>query len=218
MKKQKETAKLDPNAGKSLTHNPFGSLAKKPLALSLPNRPVIVPIPIVKPPPAPPSKVRLRHESAGRSGKVVTRITGLPQGNLDAIASRLKQALGCGASVENCDVLLQGSLLERATQWLDKAGDLRAMTQERNAPVSPSPVTPAANKPAPIAPSNLSGMRRGGVRRGLRVAIVLKADQGTGKLTEGVVRDLLTSADYHPRGIKVRLESGDVGRVQVILG
>ncbi|MGC4065193.1 MAG: YwbE family protein [Polyangiaceae bacterium] len=64
----------------------------------------------------------------------------------------------------------------------------------------------------------MSGNRRADIRRGMRVAIVLKADQGTSKLTEGIVRDLLTSADYHPRGIKVRLESGQIGRVQVILG
>jgi uncharacterized repeat protein (TIGR03833 family) len=48
------------------------------------------------------------------------------------------------------------------------------------------------------------------------VAIVLKKDQPTGKLTEGVVRDILTSSPTHPHGIKVRLETGDVGRVQHI--
>ena len=56
------------------------------------------------------------------------------------------------------------------------------------------------------------------IRRGLRVAIVLKADQESGALTEGVVREILTSAPVHPRGIKVRLESGEVGRVKRILG
>lgn len=48
------------------------------------------------------------------------------------------------------------------------------------------------------------------------MAIVLKKDQPTGKLTEGVVKDILTSSPTHPHGIKVRLESGEVGRVQVI--
>ncbi|MFG1492696.1 YwbE family protein [Halobacteriovorax sp. ZH4_bin.1] len=52
---------------------------------------------------------------------------------------------------------------------------------------------------------------------GERVRIVLKKDQRTGNLTEGIVKDILTKSDYHPHGIKVRLESGDVGRVKEIL-
>lgn len=55
------------------------------------------------------------------------------------------------------------------------------------------------------------------LRPGLRVRIVLKQDQGSGRLTEGVIRDLLTSSPTHPHGIKVRLESGAVGRVQQIV-
>ena len=51
---------------------------------------------------------------------------------------------------------------------------------------------------------------------GLTVVIVEKQDQGTGRSTRGVVKDLLTSAVVHPRGIKVRLETGQVGRVQYI--
>ncbi|MFA6099617.1 MAG: YwbE family protein [Patescibacteria group bacterium] len=56
------------------------------------------------------------------------------------------------------------------------------------------------------------------IRPGSKVLIVLKKDQPTGKLTEGIVQDLLTSSPNHPRGIKVRLTSGQVGRVQEILG
>ena len=52
---------------------------------------------------------------------------------------------------------------------------------------------------------------------GLKVKIVLKADQRSGKLTEGVVKDILTNSPTHPHGIKVRLESGEVGRVKEIL-
>jgi uncharacterized repeat protein (TIGR03833 family) len=52
---------------------------------------------------------------------------------------------------------------------------------------------------------------------GSKVAIVLKQDQRTGKLTEGVVKDILTNSATHPHGIKVRLESGSVGRVKNIL-
>jgi uncharacterized repeat protein (TIGR03833 family) len=58
---------------------------------------------------------------------------------------------------------------------------------------------------------------RAQIKPGLRVRIVLKQDQATGKLTEGVVRDLLTSSSTHPHGIKVRLVSGAVGRVQEIV-
>jgi uncharacterized repeat protein (TIGR03833 family) len=59
--------------------------------------------------------------------------------------------------------------------------------------------------------------QRKNIRPGLRVAIVLKQDQRTGKLTEGVVKDLLTNSPTHPHGIKVRLTDGQVGRVQEIL-
>ena len=58
---------------------------------------------------------------------------------------------------------------------------------------------------------------RKNIHRGLRVAIVLKQDQKTGKQTIGVVKDLLTNSATHPHGIKVRLEDGRVGRVQMIL-
>jgi uncharacterized repeat protein (TIGR03833 family) len=52
---------------------------------------------------------------------------------------------------------------------------------------------------------------------GLHVRIVLKKDQRSGKLTEGIVKDILTRSPTHPHGIKVRLESGEVGRVKEIL-
>ena len=57
---------------------------------------------------------------------------------------------------------------------------------------------------------------RHSITPGLKVAITLKEDQGTDKLTEGVVADILTSSADHPRGIKVRLTTGEVGRVQEI--
>jgi uncharacterized repeat protein (TIGR03833 family) len=60
--------------------------------------------------------------------------------------------------------------------------------------------------------------RRSDIRPGLRVAIVLKKDQQAGRLTEGIVRDILTKSESHPHGIKVRLESGEVGRVKGIIG
>ena len=58
---------------------------------------------------------------------------------------------------------------------------------------------------------------RKNIYAGLKVAIVLKQDQRTGKLTVGIVKDLLTNSAFHPHGIKVRLTDGQVGRVQLIL-
>jgi uncharacterized repeat protein (TIGR03833 family) len=55
------------------------------------------------------------------------------------------------------------------------------------------------------------------IRPGAHVRIVLKQDQSTGKLTEGIVKDILTSSPAHPHGIKVRLMDGQVGRVQEIV-
>lgn len=62
--------------------------------------------------------------------------------------------------------------------------------------------------------STMNGMDRSEIKPGLRVCIVLKEDQRTGKLTEGIVKDILTKSPTHPHGIKVRLESGAVGRVK----
>lgn len=59
---------------------------------------------------------------------------------------------------------------------------------------------------------------RKNIRAGIKVAIVLKQDQRTGKRTNGIVKDLLTNSNFHPHGIKVRLTDGQVGRVQEILG
>lgn len=63
----------------------------------------------------------------------------------------------------------------------------------------------------------MDGTKRSSIKPGIKVAIVLKTDQRTGKLTEGIVKDILTSSPSHPHGIKVRLQSGDVGRVKQIL-
>ncbi|EPZ43449.1 YwbE family protein [Alicyclobacillus acidoterrestris] len=60
------------------------------------------------------------------------------------------------------------------------------------------------------------GKHRKDIRPGLEVDIVLKKDQPTGKLTRGIVKDILTNSPTHPHGIKVRLRDGQVGRVQVI--
>jgi uncharacterized repeat protein (TIGR03833 family) len=62
----------------------------------------------------------------------------------------------------------------------------------------------------------MDGNTRANIKRGLRVRIVLKQDQTTGKLTEGIVKDILTTASTHQHGIKVRLMDGQVGRVKEI--
>jgi uncharacterized repeat protein (TIGR03833 family) len=63
----------------------------------------------------------------------------------------------------------------------------------------------------------MDGQKRSSIRPGMTVLIVLKQDQRTGKLTKGVVREILTKSPTHPHGIKVRLESGAVGRVKEIV-
>ena len=63
----------------------------------------------------------------------------------------------------------------------------------------------------------MKGTIRADIKPGARVQIVLKKDQKSGTLTEGIVKDLLTSVPKHHRGIKVRLEDDQIGRVQEIL-
>lgn len=63
----------------------------------------------------------------------------------------------------------------------------------------------------------MNGKERKDIKPGLTVDVVLKADQRTGKTTRGVVKDILTKSPHHPHGIKVRLETGAVGRVQNIV-
>ncbi|MFD1185615.1 YwbE family protein [Pontibacter rugosus] len=63
----------------------------------------------------------------------------------------------------------------------------------------------------------MDGKKRTNIKPGLHVNIVQKQDQRSGELTEGYVQDILTNSPNHPHGIKVRLETGEVGRVQEIL-
>ncbi|HYX37691.1 MAG TPA: YwbE family protein [Oligoflexus sp.] len=64
----------------------------------------------------------------------------------------------------------------------------------------------------------MDGTQRQSIKPGIKVSIVLKKDQKTGELTEGIVKDILTNSSYHPHGIKVRLENGEVGRVKEVHG
>lgn len=63
----------------------------------------------------------------------------------------------------------------------------------------------------------MNGQTRSNIKPGITVLIVLKQDQRTGKLTKGIVKDILTNSPTHPHGIKVRLTDGQVGRVQEIV-
>jgi len=63
----------------------------------------------------------------------------------------------------------------------------------------------------------MQGIKRADIKPGLFVRVITKDDQRTGRLTEGVVKDILTKSPTHPHGIKVRLEGGIVGRVKDIL-
>jgi uncharacterized repeat protein (TIGR03833 family) len=63
----------------------------------------------------------------------------------------------------------------------------------------------------------MNGQHRKNVRAGAEVDVILKKDQGSARLTRGIVRDILTKSPFHPNGIKVRLVSGDIGRVQEVL-
>jgi uncharacterized repeat protein (TIGR03833 family) len=64
---------------------------------------------------------------------------------------------------------------------------------------------------------SMDSTNRKDIKAGLHVSIVLKKDQHSGKLTEGIVKDILTKSPTHPHGIKVRLESGEIGRVKKII-
>ena len=62
----------------------------------------------------------------------------------------------------------------------------------------------------------MDNQNRNNIKPGIKAAIVLKEDQRTGKLTEGIVQNILTNSQFHPHGIKVRLTTGEVGRVKEI--
>jgi uncharacterized repeat protein (TIGR03833 family) len=63
----------------------------------------------------------------------------------------------------------------------------------------------------------MNGQHRKNVRPGAEADIILKKDQGSARLTRGIVKDILTRSSFHPHGIKVRLVNGEVGRVQEVL-
>lgn len=202
----------DPTA---FANNPFAKLARDSAVVA--RLPSLLPAPAAAPVRRPqtflPPRLTMRHESVGRSGKVVTRISGVPAEVRDTVAARLGKALGCTAEGAGGDVILAGSLKERAAEWFERIGDVRKLADEKPAPAAIS--SPEPSLPSLVA-TTASGTYRRNVRPGMRVGVVMKDDQPSGELTMGVVRDLLTSSEEHSRGIKVRLVSGHVGRVKII--
>jgi uncharacterized repeat protein (TIGR03833 family) len=131
----------------------------------------------------------------------------------------MPSALGCGATEDDGDLLLLGDLSDRAVKWLERDGARQVVvsgraSSRRQPTGSPRPVTPSES-PKHAA---RGGTQRAEIVPGLTVDVVLKADQPTGTLSRGVVKDVLTRSATHPHGIKVRLVDGRVGRVKQIVG
>lgn len=123
--------KIDTSGGGNLKHNPFAALGPAP------SEPVE---PTEEPPEASPSdahdarptlrfapKVVVRRETKGRGGKTITRVSGIDAAHREDLAAQMKKALGCGAVVEGDDVILLGSLVDRAADWLHAAGAKRVV-------------------------------------------------------------------------------------------
>lgn len=116
---------VDTSGATPLRHNPFAALG--------PSVPEDAPASAPAEPEERPSgarfaaKVVVRRETKGRGGKTVTRISGIAAEHREALADRMKRALGCGATIEGDDVLLLGSLVDRAADWLAAEGAPRVV-------------------------------------------------------------------------------------------
>ena len=114
MAKKKDKRIVQDDAPGGLTHNPFAALRPS----GTPAEPVDEARDASDEGPSAANdgreRIVVRREKKGRAGKTVTRVSGLE------LARELKRALGCGASVEDGDVILQGSLTERAAEWLER--------------------------------------------------------------------------------------------------
>lgn len=96
------------------------SVAKIPAKVPGPASKVVAKVP--KSPSRFPTKLVVRMEKKGRRGKTVTRVSGVPQNDLAALCKEMKKALGCGATIEDADLILLGDLVSRAVAWFEKAG------------------------------------------------------------------------------------------------
>jgi uncharacterized repeat protein (TIGR03833 family) len=189
------------SSDKGLKHKPFSSLRGAVRTACVP-APEPTPAPLAA---APLGRVVVRQEQGATEGAVLTRVIGVPPEHRAPLGKRWRDALGHEVLIEGRDLLVMTDDVEGVAAVLRDAGASEVKLVRREIP----PDLSRAGEPG--------GTRRSQIRRGLRVAVVQKADQETGAMTEGVVRDILTSSPEHPRGIKVRLESGEVGRVRRIL-
>jgi translation initiation factor 1 (eIF-1/SUI1) len=124
--KRKKNAEKDDHSGNKgdLVHNPFGALGA--LSASLPQE-IATPKGPASAPQAPstkrfPNKITVRHESKGRRGKTVTILSGVPNDSQKDLSKALGKALGCGASVKDEGIIVQGNLVDRVIVFLRKAG------------------------------------------------------------------------------------------------
>ncbi len=199
-------------------NNPFGALSGIREELAPAPTPAPAPAAELAPPPTWSQarwggavKLVVSAEKKGRRGKTVTRVQGLPAGDMEVVAKEMKVALGCGATVEGGDVLLLGSLVDRAVIWLEDHGAARVVVSGGRGR------SPRAGQPRAPRRGGEDAPPRSALRAGLAVDIVQKQDQASGERTSGVIQDILTRSATHPHGIKVRLEGGAVGRVKEIV-
>ncbi|HJL05680.1 MAG TPA: translation initiation factor [Polyangiaceae bacterium LLY-WYZ-15_(1-7)] len=134
MAKKKKAEKSEgaaPDASGELVHNPFAALTggapEAKLASAEPEAPAEPEGDAAPGELRFSEKVVLRRETKGRGGKTVTRVSGLPASHREALAKRMKKALGCGAKVEGEDVILLGSVVDRAADWLADEGAKRVV-------------------------------------------------------------------------------------------
>ena len=114
---KKRELKTDGNEG-GLTHNPFAALRADGTPAE--STPSVVPAPELRAATDSKSKIFVRREKKGRRGKTVTRVCGLglASDKLAELQREMKRSLGCGASIEEEEIVLQGELTERAAKWL----------------------------------------------------------------------------------------------------
>lgn len=132
MAKKRKAAKAEASPATTTPNNPFGALSD--LRDALPSAPAAkqreTPAATAGPTletAAKGGKLVVRREKKGRGGKTITRIGGLAKSELAPLAKKMKKALGCGATVEGDDIVLLGSLVERAATWLEGRGAKRVV-------------------------------------------------------------------------------------------
>ena len=132
--KSKKARKDATSSSADISHNPFAALADTrtvaaPVGVGAGSNEPSITEPSAKPltgsdSPSTrfPNQIVIRREKKGRGGKTITRVSGVPATELASLAGEMKKALGCGATVENEDLVLLGSLVDRAARWLSDSG------------------------------------------------------------------------------------------------